>query len=127
MIKQYLILFLIASLVKVIFQLFLELIIYPEHTSRFFKTFYAIISLSSILYFITFVLMSIIHFVLNKYTEILSFNLYIISSILGLSFLLLFFTIFLNHNFIDTLMKNSTFVILYVIILIFLLFKFSKH
>lgn len=126
--KQYLYLFLITTLINIIFQSYLEFFVYPNNSYKTISnSFYAVITLSSILYLISFSLMFSIHFLLKKFIKTLDFYCYLISVTIGFLFIFLFFTIYLKHNIIDTFVNNRFFIIFYSVAFIFLLLKYFKY
>lgn len=123
---QYFYLYLIVIFSNLLYQLYVEFNMDSKFDYTYFNSFYASIFLSTILYTITFFLIFIIHLLLVKFFKLSGLNCYLISLIVGVISLLIFFTKHLGRDLIVTLFSNSTFIIFYVVVLIFLIFKFFK-
>src|SRR5690625_1917665 len=120
--KRYIYLFLIVTILNVIRILIVDLNSSTLRTGiKLYNSFWAIISASTLLYLIVFVLMALIHFSLNKLFKISSFYCYMYSIIVGFVVFLMFFTVYLgNNNLKAQLFQNHIFMIYYIVVFVFL-------
>lgn len=124
---QYFYLFLIVTILNIIRILIIDLNSSTLRTGmRLYNSFWAIISASTLLYLIVFVLMALIHFSLNKLFEISRFYCYMYSIIAGFVVFLMFFTVYLGNNLKAQFFQNHIFMIYYIVVFVFLSVKYYK-